>query len=48
MREPAPLCPEGEDAEEADERVRDPHGENLRWAKREQNNNLKSDEAVSR
>jgi hypothetical protein len=40
MRERPPCCPEVEDADDADERVRDPHGENLRWAKRGQTNNL--------
>jgi hypothetical protein len=36
MRVRLPLCPESEDIEEKEEqdRIRDPHGENLEWAKR--------------
>jgi hypothetical protein len=48
MRERPPLCPEEEDAEEVGERVRDPHGENLRWAKRDQSKNLNQMKVVSR
>lgn len=40
MRVRPPLCPEGADAEDADERIRDPHGENLHWAKREETTRL--------
>jgi hypothetical protein len=42
MRARPPICPESEESEDAetDERVRDPHGENLRWAKREQSKQL--------
>jgi hypothetical protein len=48
MRECPTLCPEGDDAEDADERVRDPHGENLHWAKRDHSNPAESDEVISR
>ncbi len=36
MRARPPLCPESEDVEEKEEqaRIRDPHGENLYWARR--------------
>ncbi len=36
MKVRLPLCPESEDVQEKEEqeRIRDPHGENLHWAKR--------------
>ncbi len=35
MRKPAPVCSESEaEDEEEVEHIRDPHGENLSWAKR--------------
>ncbi len=36
MKVRLPLCPESEDVEEKEEqeRIPDPHGENLHWAKR--------------
>lgn len=36
MRQQISICPETEDGEEAEksERIADPHGENLRWSKR--------------
>jgi hypothetical protein len=49
MRAQTTLCPESEDVEEKEDhdRIRDPHGENLHWAKRTRLENKSGVKATS-